>query len=120
MNEKLNVKEVEQIRDEYVEHGQTKFDELKKLDRKAKMPSEIFAYTFGTAGALVLGTGMCLAMKVIGASLPMAVGVVIGVAGIAMVSLNYLFYKLILKRSKAKYAKQILDLSGEVLNESAE
>ncbi len=39
---------------------------MKKLDRKAKMPAEIFAYTFGIFIALVFGTGMCLAMQVIG------------------------------------------------------
>ncbi|MBR6779052.1 MAG: dihydropteridine reductase [Clostridia bacterium] len=84
------------------------------LDRKVKTPANIFAYTFGVVGALVLGTGMCLAMKVIGNI--MAVGIVIGVLGIAMVSLTYPIYKKILKSRKAKYSKEILELSEKIIN----
>ena len=106
----------EKIRYGYEEHEPTKLEELKKLDEKVKRPASIFSYVFGTAGSLVLGTGMCLATKVIGASLPMAAGIVIGVAGIAMVSANYFIYKLILKKRKAKYADRVISLSNELLN----
>lgn len=105
---------VEQIRTRYVEHEGTKLDELKRLDRKAKRPAEIFAYTFGIAGALVLGTGMCLAMKVIGDLMPL--GIVVGCVGIVMVSVNYALYKKLLKRGKNKYGKQILELSDRLMN----
>ena len=83
MNNYETVK-VEHIREQYAEKRVTKFDELKALDKRVKRPAEIFAYTFGVVGALVLGTGMCLAMKVIGDM--MALGIVIGVVGIGMVS----------------------------------
>lgn len=118
------LEETKRIRSEYEDNEQGKLDRLRELDNRVKRPSQIFAYSFGTAGSLVLGTGMCLALGTIGASLAspvgMALGVCVGVVGIAMVSLNYLFYKLILKRSKAKYGKQILDLSDEILNETQE
>lgn len=124
MNSKVNVEEIEQIKYEYSSHEPTKLDQLKKLDRQVKTPAEVFAYTFGSAGALVLGTGMCLTMGVIGASLAspigMIVGVAVGVVGIAMVSANYFIYNAILKKRKAKHAKQILDISSELLNENAE
>lgn len=122
-NEKL-LEEIQQIRSEYAAAEPDKLEQLRKLDSRIKRPSQIFAYSFGTAGSLVLGTGMCLALGTIGASLAspigMVLGVCVGVVGIAMVSLNYLFYKLILKRSKDKYGKQILDLSDEILNETKE
>ncbi len=109
---------VESIREEYVERKATKLDELQSLDRKVARPAEIFAYTFGSAGSLVLGTGMCLAMKQIGASLAyaMPLGIGIGLVGIAMVSATYFLYKKILTKRKKKYAPQILALTDELLN----
>lgn len=105
----------EQIRNRYVEKEQTKLDELKALDLKVRRPPQIFAYVFGSLSALVLGTGMCLAMKVIGNS--MALGVVVGVVGIGLCTFTYPLYKKILSSRKKKYAKQIFDLSNEILHQ---
>lgn len=91
-----------------------KLEQLRGLDRKVRRPADIFAYTFGIVGALVLGVGMCLAMEVIGNGL-MAVGIVVGVAGIAMVAANYFIYRAVLRSRKKKYAEQIISLSGELL-----
>lgn len=103
------------IRAEYEERRETKVDELKALDRKVKRPAEIFAFIFGTIGALVLGFGMCLAMKVIGDM--MALGIVVGVVGIAMVSVNYFIYKMIINRGKKEYGERILALTEEIIGE---
>ena len=70
------------IREEYTEKKPNKLGELVELDRKVKRPAEIFAYSFGTVGSLVLGAGMCLAMKVIGNMMPL--GIVIGAVGIGV------------------------------------
>lgn len=109
------LKRVEKIRNQYTEREKTKLDELKALDRKVKRPASIFAYVFGAIGALVLGTGMSLAMKIIGDF--MALGIVIGLVGIAMVSLTYPIYKAILQSRKKKYSSQILEISDELLND---
>ncbi|MDE6371993.1 MAG: dihydropteridine reductase [Clostridia bacterium] len=106
---------VNKIRDSYCEKPVTKLDELRSLDKKVKRPAKIFAYIFGVVGALVLGTGMCLAMKVLGDL--MALGIVVGVVGIVMVSVNYLIYKQILKKRKSKYCRKILELSEEIAAE---
>ena len=108
-------KEVEQIRAQYTGKTVSKMDELKALDRKVKLPAEIFGYSFGIAGSLVLGTGMCLAMGVIGSSMPL--GIVIGVLGIGLVTANYFLYKAILNSRKKKYAEQVLALSDSILHE---
>lgn len=108
----------ERIREQYVERGESKLDRLKKLDEKVKRPAEIFAYVFGIVGALVLGTGMCLAMKIIGDL--MAVGIVVGLVGIAMVAVNYYLYNALVKARKKKYAQQILSISDELLNKPTE
>ncbi len=110
---------VNAICEEYTEKPRTKFNDLLELDKKVKRPANIFAYAFGSAGALVLGTGMCLAMKVIGKKIAfmMPFGIVIGCVGIAMVTANYFLYKKILKSRKAKYGAEILSLSNELLHE---
>ena len=106
---------LEQIREQYAGKTTTKLDELKALDRKVKLPAEVFGYMFGVLGALVLGVGMCLAMKVIGNLMPL--GIVVGVLGIAMVSVNYFIYKGILNKRKKKYSEKVLQLSAELLND---
>lgn len=111
VNEK---KQVEAIVKEYLPHEETKVEKLKKLNKKVKRPATIFAYTFGVIGSLVLGVGMCLAMKVIGNLMPL--GIVIGVLGIAMVSVNYFIYKLINKKRMAKFQCDVLKISNELLN----
>ncbi|MBQ7363646.1 MAG: dihydropteridine reductase [Clostridia bacterium] len=104
----------EKIRSQYLEREVTELDELKRLDKEVRRPAGIFAYIFGSVGALVLGAGMCLAMGVIGdAVLP---GIVIGCAGIAMVSLTYTLYSKLLKSRRARYAPEILALSEEIVN----
>ena len=107
-------KMIEKIRASYAEKEITKLDELKELDTKVKRPAQIFAYVYGSLSSLVLGTGMCLAMKIIGSS--MALGIVIGVAGIALMLTTYPIFKTMLKKRKNKYAKQIFELSDSLLN----
>ena len=108
------IKTIERIRACYTEKEITKLDELKKLDKKAKRPAQIFAYVYGSISSLILGTGMCLAMKVIGSS--MALGIGIGLVGIALTLTTYPIFKAMLKKRKNKYAKQIFELSDSLLN----
>lgn len=81
-----------------------------KTRQKAKRPAYAFAYSVGLIGALLLGVGMCLSMKVIGdGSLPILIlGVAIGLIGIVMVSISYPLYSKILRMRKEKYASEIL------------
>lgn len=114
-------KYVVKIRDSYTPAEHTKLDELKELDRKVRLFPAVLAYIFGVVAALVLGTGMCLAMEVIGASLMsptvlMTVGVIVGVLGIALCIANYFIYNAVLKSRKSKYADKIISISNELLN----
>lgn len=105
----------QKIRTQYMEKQSTELDTLKALDAKVKRPANVFAYTFGTIGALVLGAGMSLAMKVIGDA--MVTGIAIGLVGILMVCLTYPIYKGILSSRKKKYADEIIGLSEKILGE---
>lgn len=109
----------EQIANEYSEKETSKVKQLKKLDAKAKNPANIFAFTFGIVCSLILGTGMSLAMGVIGGgtAVMMAVGIVVGCVGIAGVSVNYFIYKKILANSKKKYKNDILTLAKQISEE---
>lgn len=115
---KDKIKYAEKLREEYSYHPQTKtnFDRLRELDAKVKKPANIFSYIFGSVGSLVLGTGMCIAMGVVGGLMP--VGILVGLAGIGMVSSTYPLHKAILKSRKAKYADEIVRLSNEVVEVS--
>ncbi len=109
----------ESIANQYAVKDTTKVVQLKKLDRKAKRPANIFAYTFGTISTLVLGVGMCLSMKVIGdGSIALtAVGIAVGLLGILGAGVNYPIYKKILNRGKAKYGSDIIRLAKEISEE---
>ena len=115
---------VQKIRTQYTDKENTQLDELKALDKKVKKPANVFAYTFGTIGSLVLGSGMSLAMNVIepgkyfGITISenmMLPGIIIGLLGIAMVSVNYPIYKSILGARRNKYSDKIIALSDRIM-----
>lgn len=104
---------IEQIRTKYTQKEDSKLDKLKALDKKAGQTATNFALSFGIIAILIFGTGMCLAMKVIGDN--MTLGVIIGVLGMILCVANYPLYNLILSSSRKKYAPEILRLSDELL-----
>lgn len=104
----------EHIANEYSKKNESKVLALKKLDRKAKKPAEIFAYTNGIIMSIVFGIGMCLSMRVIGNSF--ILGIIIGIIGMIGVGVNFPIYKKILKSSKEKYSYDIIKLSNEISN----
>ena len=109
----------EQIANQYSEKETSKVKQLKKLDAKAKNPARIFALTFGIVCSLILGTGMCFAMNIIGGDSAgtMLVGILVGCLGIFGVSINYFIYKKILINSKNKYKNDILMLAKQITDE---
>ncbi len=111
----------EQIANEYTEKQTSKVKALRKLDAKAKNPANIFAYTFGIISSLIFGAGMSLAMGkiAIGANgtISMIVGILIGFIGLLGASINYPIFKKLLKKSKNKYASDIIKLANEIVNE---
>ena len=91
---------------------------LKKLDNRAKLPATIFTYSCGIVSALVFGTGMCLAMQVIGGGVVgVVLGVIVGILGLIGCSVNYPIYKRLLEKGKSKYAFEIVQLAREIADE---
>ena len=105
----------ESIAKDYAPKESSKIVALKKLDNKAKLPATIFTYSLGIVSALVFGTGMCLAMQVIGSGLAgMVIGIVVGIVGLAGCCVNYPIYKKMLEKGKAKYAYEIVELARQI------
>ena len=109
----------EAIANQYSVKTATKVTALKKLDKKVKLAPTVFTFTFGIVSALILGLGMCFVLGVLTeiGSVSMAVGIVVGLLGIAGMSLNYPIYKRILTKRKEKYAGDIISLAKEIADE---
>ena len=113
---------VQKIRTQYMEKDSTEKDLslLRELDAEVKRPANVFGYTFGSIGAIIMGAGMSLVMTDIGLqtgiSNPMPLGIVIGIIGMFMAIINYPIYKSILSSRKEKYADRILSLSEKLMN----
>ena len=105
----------ESIAKDYAPKDNSKIVALKKLDNRAKLPATIFTYSCGVVSALVFGTGMCLAMKVIGGGTAgMVLGVIVGIIGLIGCGVNYPIYKKLLEKGKSKYAYEIVELAREI------
>ncbi len=110
---------VQKIRTQYTEKQPTELDELKALDAKVKKPANVFAYTYGSVSAIIMGAGMSLVMTTIGATIgltdPMVPGIIIGIVGMGMALTTYPIYKKMLSSRKKKYAPEIMKLSEKLM-----
>ena len=110
----------QKIRTQYMEKTATELDALRELDAKVKRPANVFAYTFGSISAIIMGAGMSLVMTDIGAIVgiasAMVPGIAIGVVGMALAIVNYPIYKGILNSRKKKYSAEIIALSEQIIN----
>ena len=110
--------EVENIRKKYLPKQEDKMEQLRKLHAVPTQKAQAASLAVGINGALVLGTGMSLAMTDIGAalgSLSMIVGIAVGLVGMVLVALAYPLYNRVLEKQREKIAPEILRLSDELL-----
>lgn len=109
--------EIDQIRQKYVPQEPDKMAQLRALDGSATRKATTAALIVGVVGALLLGTGMSLAMTDIGAPLGAAalpLGIAVGVVGIAILSLAYPLYRRTLQKARTRIAPEILRLTDEL------
>ncbi len=98
----------EAIAKDYAPKDNSRIIALKKLDNKAKLPATVFTYSFGIISSLIVGTGMCLSMQVLGSNMvSMILGIIIGIIGFVGCGINYPIYKRMLEKGKSKYAYEI-------------
>lgn len=111
-------KEVEAIRKKYLPKEEDKMEQLRKLHAVPTQKAQAASLAVGIVGALIMGTGMSLAMTQIGAALgdlAMVLGIAVGVVGMVLVALAYPLYNRVLKKQREKIAPEILRLSDELL-----
>ena len=111
-------KEVEAIRNKYLPKEADKMEQLRKLHAVPTQKAQAAAIAIGVIGALIMGTGMSLAMTDIGAalgSLAMILGIVVGFVGMLLVAIAYPTYNRVLKKRREKIAPEILRLTDELM-----
>jgi len=111
-------KEVEAIRKKYLPREEDKMEQLRKLHAVPTQKAQAASIAMGVIGALIMGTGMSLAMTDIGAALgsfAMVLGIVIGLVGMMLVALAYPIFNRVLKKEREKIAPEILRLSDELM-----
>ena len=108
----------ESVAKEYMPKETNKVRQLKKLDERAKLPAFVTALSLGIIGTLIFGTGMCFGLGVFGTgTVIMVIGILLGLIGVAICTINYPLYKKMLKKGKEKYAFEILELAKEITGE---
>ena len=111
---------VEKIRSQYTEVQHSDLDALKALDANVRKPANVFGYTYGSIGAIVMGAGMSLVMTDIGTVLGLTEtlipGIAVGAVGLAMVLTTYPICRKILNSRKKKFAPQIMELSERAMS----
>ena len=110
--------EVEDIRKKYLPKEEDKMEQLRKLHAIPTQKAQTASLAVGIIGALIMGTGMSLAMTEIGAalgSLAMVLGIAVGFVGMVLVALAYPLYNRVLKKQRKRIAPEILRLSDELL-----
>jgi len=115
--------EIKAIRSKYTKEASSedKLTQLKHLDASVAKKAAVISVTLGIIGALIMGMGMSLAMSELSAlfgayeHLAMPVGIVIGIIGIALISLAYPVYNRVLKKERERIAPEILRLSDELM-----
>ncbi len=95
----------EQLANEYAPKDTSEVVALRKLDKKAKLPANIFT-RWGILSALVFGIGMCLGMSYREAAqrLLSLQGIIIGIIGMIGMGVNLPIYKKLLEKGSRKYA----------------
>ncbi len=111
-------KEVEAIRNQYLPKEADKLEQLRRLHAIPTQKAQAASLAAGITGALIMGSGMSLAMTDIGAALgnlALVLGIIVGISGMVLAALAYPLYNRVLKSHRAKIAPEILRLSDELL-----
>lgn len=114
--------EIKAIRKKYSTPEEAdKMTQLRRLDAAVTQKATTVSLVFGIIGALILGSGMSLAMtdlgQILGSYRDIAIllGIIVGVVGIVLVCVAYPLYNHILKKEREKIAPEIIRLTDELM-----
>ncbi len=104
--------EIKKIREKYVPKEADKMEQLRRLDARVTHKGTVISLVVGITGALILGTGMSMCM--VWTEL-FVLGIIVGIIGIAAVSLAYPLYSYVTKKEREKIAPEIIRLTDELM-----
>ena len=104
--------EVLNIRKKYLPRGETKLEELKRLDSLVQNSGVTESLCAGIGGCLVFGLGLCLAMEVIGHMIWL--GVILGLIGTTGMLAAFPVYRKFFNKAKAQHTPRILELAAQL------
>ncbi len=113
--------EVKRIRQKYQPQEEDKLTKLRRLDASVNQKATTASLAIGIIGALIMGSGMSLAMTDLGeklglhGSMGMLLGIIIGLVGIVLVCCAYPVYNSIVKKERERIAPEILRLTEELM-----
>ncbi len=107
--------EIKHIREKYLprEERETKLDRLRRLDVGVTKKGTALSIVLGVVGCLVMGGGMSLCME--GPDSFLALGILLGLAGMGVMALAYPVYRHITARERERIAPEILQLTKELM-----
>ena len=105
--------EIKNIRKKYLPPEEDKMEQLHRLDASVTTPGTVISLVIGVIGTLIMGVGMCCCMVWAGAWF--VPGIIIGLAGIAVLAAAYPVYTKITEKQKKKLAPEILRLTEELM-----
>ena len=105
--------ELKRIRNKYLPKEENKMELLRRLDAQVTQKASMYSIMVGVIGALIFGIGMCCCM--VWSDSVFALGVVAGLAGMAVTAMAYPLYNRILKKERERIAPRILQLTEELM-----
>ncbi len=105
--------EIKKIRSKYEEPKEDKMAYLRRLDESATKKGTTLSIVVGVIGTLILGLGMCCVL--VWQGVWFVPGIIIGVFGLACLSVAYPVYIQVTKKEREKIAPEILRLTDELL-----
>ena len=113
--------EIKKIRQKYQPGEEDKMARLRRLDAGVTQKATMVSVIIGVIGALVMGSGMSLAMTDLASGLGlqeaagMIVGIIVGLVGIVFVSCAYPVYNNIVRKERERLAPEIIRLTDELM-----
>ena len=105
--------EIKRIRSKYEAPQEDKMAYLRRLDETVAKKGTMLSIVLGVIGTLILGVGMCCVL--VWQNTWFIPGIIIGIIGLAVLSLAYPVYLQVTKKEREKIAPEILRLTDELL-----
>ena len=105
--------ELKKIRSKYLPKEENKMELLRRMDAQVTQKATMYSIIVGVIGALILGVGMCCCM--VWADSVFALGIIVGLIGMAVLALAYPLYNRTIKKERERIAPEILRLTEDLM-----